>query len=153
MIAHVTPSMMAPRPAALPQPAPRRMRILVVEEDLWLTGLLRDVLCWDGHVVDYVRDAAAARQAGAESYDGIVLGLLGQGGRDTCRSLRAQGIAAPIVILDPRATVDDVVDGLNAGADDYLAGLADRDELVARLRALIRRYRAGAQAEGAPARA
>src|SRR5689334_15253420 len=114
MIAQV-PSRMATPAAVLSQTRPR-MRLLVVEQDVWLASLLRDALCWVGHVVDQVRDeAAACSQASRESYDAIVLGLLGEAGRDACRRLRRQGIVAPIIILNPRATVEDVVEGLNAG--------------------------------------
>lgn len=154
MIPQVTTLVGVTNTAVAQQVSSQRMRILVVEEDMWLTGLLREALCWDAHVVDHARDrAAACAQLRARSYDGVVLGLLGPAGRDVCRALRAQGVTAPIVILNPRATVDDVVEGLNAGADDYLAGLADRDELVARLRALIRRHRAEAPETAATARA
>jgi two-component system response regulator MprA len=125
------------------QIARQPLQILVVEEEAWLAILLRDALGWEPHTIEVARDGAdACRRAAGDRYDAIVLGVPGPAGLELCRRLRASGSTTPILILNARATVDDVIAGLNAGADDYLAGLADVDELVARVRALARRYRA-----------
>jgi DNA-binding response OmpR family regulator len=142
MIAQVFARGAATRTPTAPPGRRMRLRLLVVEEDPWLAGLLRTALGWEPHTLDATADGSQARElARDDTYDTIVLGLPGRAGLDLCHQLRQDGIMSPILILDTRATVEDVIAGLNGGADDYLAGLADPQELLARIRALSRRYR------------
>ena len=139
--------MIAPFPTRFTAQAPDapradrgRLRILVVEDEPWLSVLLRDSFFWEPHIVDGARDRSAARaMAIANAHDVIVLGLPGHDGTELCRQMRSGGSTTPILILDARATVDDVVAGLDAGADDYLAALVDLNELLARIHAISRR--------------
>jgi two-component system OmpR family response regulator len=96
----------------------------------------------DGHVADVAgRGEEALWMAEAAPYDAIVLDVMlpGLGGFATCRRLREQGVWAPVLMLTARDAVRDRVDGLDAGADDYLAKPFSFAELLARLRALHRR--------------
>jgi len=96
----------------------------------------------DGFAVDWVHDAAAAsRVLGTEPFELMLLdlGLPGGDGLSILRTLRARGVALPVLIITARDAVSDRVAGLDAGADDYLIKPFDLDELAARLRALLRR--------------
>jgi two-component system, OmpR family, response regulator len=118
------------------------MRALVVEDDVKLAALLRRGLVEDGHVVDVVRTGDDALwMAGATDYDAIVLDvmLVGRDGFDVCRRLRRNGVWSPVLMLTARDAVEDRVEGLDAGADDYLTKPFSFAELLARLRALGRR--------------
>lgn len=118
------------------------MRILVVEDDPDLAANLGDFLELRGHSVDF---AASGRHgqalADARTFDAIVLDRLlpGLDGASLCRALRADGHGTPILMLTALDTVDQRVEGLAAGADDYLVKPFALDELVARLEALHRR--------------
>jgi DNA-binding response OmpR family regulator len=118
------------------------MRILVVEDDPDLAANLGDFLELRGHSVDF---AASGRQgealAVANEFDAIVLDrmLPGRDGATICRALRARGDGTPILMLTALDAVDQRVEGLAAGADDYLVKPFALDELVARLEALHRR--------------
>ena len=118
------------------------MRLLVVEDDLPLADVLSRGLEGEGMVVDR---AASARQALAAvedtSYDAIILDvMLGDGdGFGVCRTMRRLDVWAPILMLTARTAVSDRVEGLDAGADDYVAKPFAFEELLARLRALLRR--------------
>jgi DNA-binding response OmpR family regulator len=118
------------------------MRILVIEDDEPLRALLRRGLSEDGHVVDALADGRECSEylAGAR-YDAIVLdlNLPGEDGLSILRGLRAQGDRIPVLILTARDSSNDVVTGLDAGADDYLRKPFAFDELEARLRSLARR--------------
>lgn len=118
------------------------MRILVIEDDEPLRALLRRGLSEDGHVVDALADGRECGEylAGAR-YDAIVLDLSlpGEDGLSILRGLRAQGDRIPVLILTARDSSNDVVTGLDAGADDYLRKPFVFDELEARLRSLARR--------------
>lgn len=118
------------------------MRILVIEDDEPLRALLRRGLSEDGHVVDALADGRECGEylAGAR-YDAIVLdlNLPGEDGLSILRGLRAQGDRIPVLILTARDSSNDVVTGLDAGADDYLRKPFAFDELEARLRSLARR--------------
>src|ERR687895_194833 len=107
------------------------MRILVVEDDTKMAGLLRRGLLEEGHAADVAR-------AGD---DAIVLDLLlpGIDGFEVCRRLRQGGVWSPVLMLTARDSVEDRVAGLDAGADDYLPKPFSFAELLARLRALVRR--------------
>ncbi len=103
---------------------------------------VRKALRGDGFAVDWVEDGDAAITAvTGESYDLLLLdlGLPRKDGLDVLRTLRARGLALPVLILTARDAVADRVKGLDAGADDYLIKPFDLDELGARMRALIRR--------------
>ncbi len=120
------------------------MRILVAEDELKLASLLRRGLVEEGHAVDVARTGEEAlAQAYGIAYDAVVLDLMlpGIDGLEVCRRLRAAGIWAPVLMLTARDAVEDRVAGLDAGADDYLPKPFAFDELLARLRALIRRGR------------
>jgi two-component system, OmpR family, response regulator MprA len=118
------------------------MRILVIEDDRPLRALLRRGLSEDGHVVDALADGRECSEylAGAH-YDAIVLdlNLPGEDGLSVLRGLRARGDRIPVLILTARDSSNDVVMGLDAGADDYLRKPFVFDELEARLRSLARR--------------
>ena len=118
------------------------MRVLVVEDDARLSGLLVRGLTAEGLLVDLARDAEQAEQAVVlVSYDAIVLdvGLPDVDGLELCRRLRRREVWAPVLMLTARTALADRVDGLDAGADDYLAKPFAFAEVLARLRALTRR--------------
>jgi two-component system, OmpR family, response regulator len=118
------------------------MRVLVVEDELKMASLLRRGLVEEGHAVDVALSGdLALRMAGAATYDAVVLDLMlpGMDGIDVCRELRKGGVWAPVLMLTARDAVEDRVAGLDAGADDYLQKPFSFAELLARLRALVRR--------------
>ena len=116
--------------------------ILVVEDDPRVARLVERSLTEDGYRVDLAFDGlegeAKAKQAAA---DAIVLDVMlpGQDGLAMCRRLRHQGVRTPVLMLTARDAVPDRVQGLDAGADDYLTKPFALDELLARIRALLRR--------------
>ena len=118
------------------------MRILVVEDDAVLREQLRVALTEAGYAVDVVADGRDAAHAGAtEPIDAVVLdlGLPGKDGLTALREWRAQGREFPVVVLTARGTWQERVFGIDAGADDYLAKPFEMEELLARLRAVLRR--------------
>lgn len=118
------------------------MRLLVAEDDRRLAGLLRRGLEGEGYAVDVVGTAEETRWLATEvPYDTIVLDvMLPDGdGFDLCRELRAAGRWAPVLFLTARTAVADRVRGLDGGGDDYLVKPFEWDELLARIRALVRR--------------
>lgn len=118
------------------------MRILLVEDDPMIGASVRTGLRQDGFVVDWVEDGEAAESAiAAHSYDLMVLdqGLPRKNGLDVLKTLRKQGNDLPVLIATARDEVPARVQGLDAGADDYLVKPFDLDELAARIRALLRR--------------
>ncbi|HKU97658.1 MAG TPA: response regulator [Vineibacter sp.] len=118
------------------------MRLLVVEDDRMIGESVRTALRQEGYAVDWVRDGADADAAlQAERYDLVLLdlGLPGKGGLDLLRAARGRGDAMPVLVMTARDAVGDRVTGLDAGADDYLVKPFDLDELLARVRALLRR--------------
>jgi two-component system OmpR family response regulator len=118
------------------------MRVLVVEDQLKMASLLRRGLLEEGHAVDVARTGDDALwMAGATEYDAIVLDVMlpGLDGLEVCRRLRAGGVWAPVLMLTARDAVEDRIAGLDAGADDYLPKPFAFAELLARLRALVRR--------------
>ena len=116
--------------------------ILVVEDDHAVRDALERALSFEGYAVDVARDGAVAlsmiRDGG---YDLIVLDVMMPhlDGLETCRRIRAGGDDVPILMLTARTAVNDRVEGLDAGADDYVAKPFSLDELLARIRALLRR--------------
>lgn len=118
------------------------MRVLVVEDEVKLAGLLRRGLVEEGHVVDVVhRGDDGAWMAAEYPYDAVLLDVMlpGLDGFEVCRRMRAAGVWSPVIMLTARDAVEDRVTGLDAGADDYLAKPFAFAELLARMRALVRR--------------
>ncbi|MDD5393959.1 MAG: response regulator transcription factor [Thiothrix sp.] len=118
------------------------MRILVVEDDALLGDAIQAGLKQSGHAVDWVRDGVQADHALlAEPYAAVVLdlGLPRLSGLEVLQRLRQRQSTLPVLILTARDTVEDRIQGLDTGADDYLVKPFDMGELSARLRALIRR--------------
>ena len=119
------------------------MRILLIEDDAVLGAAVRDQIAGDGHGVDWVQrlDAADLAIAGVP-YDLVLLDLMLPDGRGLpfLRRLRARGAATPVIILTALDQVSDRIEGLNAGADDYLVKPFDLAELSARIGSVARRY-------------
>ena len=118
------------------------MRVLVVEDEPKMAGLLQRGLTEEGYAVDHAATGADAIWAATENpYDAIVLDLMlpDLDGFEVCRRLRDNDRWAPVLMLTARDAVPDRVDGLDAGADDYLTKPFSFNELFARLRALVRR--------------
>ena len=125
------------------------MRILVVEDERKVAAFVRQGLVEEGHVVEVAADGAAALDAVADGppYDLVVLDVMlpKRDGLDVLKTLRARRMQAPVLLLTARDGVADKVAGLDAGADDYLAKPFAFEELLARVRALLRRGRGGAE--------
>lgn len=119
------------------------MRILLTEDDTVLGAAVRDQIAADGHSVDWVTrlDAAGDALAGA-AFDLLLLDLMLPDGRGIpfLRKLRARGDVTPVIILTAMDQVSDRIEGLNAGADDYLVKPFDLAELSARIGSVARRY-------------
>ena len=118
------------------------MRLLLVEDDTKLVRALTLGLEREGYVVDAAESGDLAMElARATDYEGIVLDLMlpGIDGFTVCRQLRSEGRWMPVLMLTARTDVTDRIRGLDAGADDYLVKPFDFGELLARLRALLRR--------------
>jgi two-component system, OmpR family, response regulator MprA len=116
-------------------------RVLVIEDDAEIADVLRRFLRQEGHEVRTAADGEEALDAAPEFVPDLVildLGLPGIDGVEVCRRLRADG-DVPILILTARAETEDRVEGLDSGADDYLVKPFERQELLARIRALLRR--------------
>ncbi len=118
------------------------MRILVVEDEKRLASFLSNGLRENGYAVDIAADGVEAAHLGrSEVYDIILLDILlpKQSGFEVLRQLRQAGVATPILCLTARDALGDKVTGLDLGADDYLAKPFNFAELLARIRALLRR--------------
>lgn len=118
------------------------MRILIVEDEEKVASFLKQALEEAGHAADAAHDGLTGLAwARASEYDVIVLDHLlpGLTGQELCRRLRAEGNTAAILMVTARDAVEDKIAGLDAGADDYLTKPFSIDELMARLRALLRR--------------
>jgi two-component system OmpR family response regulator len=122
--------------------APSSARLLLVEDDLKLARTLQRGLRREGYAVDLAGDGdEALAQATARDYDVVVLDVLlpGADGHQVCRMLRDRDPWVPVLMLTALGAVEDRIRGLDTGADDYLVKPFDFGELLARLRALIRR--------------
>ncbi len=120
-----------------------RPTVLLVEDDRALSDMLAELLREEGYDVDVARDGQRGLHLGLTgAYDLMVVdrGLPAVEGLDLLRRLRDRGVLAPVLVLTAQGTVRDRVEGLDAGAEDYLIKPFDVDELLARLRALRRRH-------------
>ncbi|MEM9452019.1 MAG: two-component system response regulator RppA [Cyanobacteria bacterium P01_E01_bin.6] len=118
------------------------MRILLVDDEVELTDALKHLFTREGYNVDIAHDGASGRSlALTNTYELLILDwmLPEISGLELCRFLRSNGHATPVLFLTAKDTVDDRVDGLDAGADDYLIKPFELKELLARVRALLRR--------------
>lgn len=118
------------------------MKLLVIEDEKKIANLLQKGLREQGYAVDLSHDGEEGLdRAISEPYDAIVLDMMlpGRDGLSVLRTLRDRKITTPVMVLTARGEVSDRVEGLNTGADDYMAKPFAMDELVARLRALTRR--------------
>ncbi len=118
-------------------------RLLLVEDDRSLAGMLEEILDSAGYAVDLAYDGQQGLHLGlSRSYDVMVLdrGLPAIEGLDLLGRLRGRGVLTPVLVLSALGLARDRVDGLDAGAEDYLSKPFDIDELLARLRALLRRH-------------
>jgi two-component system copper resistance phosphate regulon response regulator CusR len=118
------------------------MRILLVEDEIDAARILAKGLREQTYAVDIAGDGREAlEKASVNSYDLLLVDIMlpGVDGLEVCRSLRAAGSHVPILLLTARAGVDDRITGLDCGADDYLTKPFDFGELLARIRALLRR--------------
>ena len=118
------------------------MRVLLVEDESRVAGFIARGLREQTYAVDIATDGEQALyQASVNEYDIVILDVMlpVKDGHTVCRELRAAGFRAPILMLTARGSVDDRVAGLDSGADDYLAKPFDFKELLARMRALLRR--------------
>lgn len=118
------------------------MRVLVVEDEVKMASLIRRGLREDGLAADVAtKGEDALWMAGSTDYDAIVLDVMlpGIDGFETLRRLRAEEAWAPVIMLTARDAIEDRVAGLDGGADDYLTKPFSLNELLARIRALVRR--------------
>jgi two-component system copper resistance phosphate regulon response regulator CusR len=118
------------------------VRILLVEDESRVAGFIAKGLREQAYAVDIASDGEQALYlAAVNQYDIVILDVMlpVKDGHTVCRELRASGFRTPILMLTARGAVDDRVEGLDSGADDYLAKPFDFKELLARLRALLRR--------------
>lgn len=118
------------------------MRILVVEDDTGMAGFIVRGLREQSYAVDLAENSRAALyQAFVNPYDAIVLDVMipGEDGYAVCRRIRERGLRIPVLMLTARDAVEDRIQGLDCGADDYLVKPFAFGELLARLRALLRR--------------
>lgn len=119
------------------------MKILVVEDEIKLGKAVKTGLEQDGYAVDLLHTADEGRAyAETENYDVILLDRMlpgGQDGLDICRTIRSNGNTTPVLMLTAKGELEDRVTGLDEGADDYLVKPFEFEELLARVRALVRR--------------
>lgn len=120
------------------------MKILIVEDEEKLATSIKRGLEQEGYAVDYVLDGEAGQrrlEMSPEDYDLVILDVMmpKRDGITVCKNLREKQIVIPVLMLTARDTVSDKITGLDSGADDYLIKPFDFDELVARVRALLRR--------------
>jgi two-component system, OmpR family, response regulator QseB len=118
-------------------------RLLLVEDDLDLAGLLDRVLTDEGYVVAWAGDGhSGLHLALTRSFEAMIVdrGLPAVEGLDLIARLRSRGVSTPILVLSARSSTEDRVDGLDAGAEDYLPKPFEVSELLARIRALLRRH-------------
>lgn len=118
------------------------MKLLLAEDDLDLRNAVKTLLELSGYQVDTVGDGLTAEEyIAADEYDGIILDWMmpGKDGVEVLRDLRGSGSKCPCLLLTAKDSVEDRITGLDAGADDYLPKPFDAGELLARIRAMLRR--------------
>lgn len=118
------------------------MKLLFAEDEIAMSEAVTDILTYHHYIVDAVYNGLEALEyARAEKYDGIILDIMmpGMNGLDVLKILRKEGIQTPVLLLTAKAEVEDRIEGLDAGADDYLPKPFAMGELLARVRALLRR--------------
>ena len=118
------------------------MRVLVVEDEKKMAAFIRKALLAEGFAVDWLeRGDEVLPAASATPFDAILLDIMlpGRDGLSVLRQLRERGLTTPVLLLTARGEVEERVEGLNAGADDYLSKPFALAELIARVRALTRR--------------
>lgn len=118
------------------------MKLLYAEDEAAMAEAVVDILTYHNYIVDAVSDGAEAlAYAQAESYDGIILDIMmpKRSGLEVLQRLRAEGCSTPILLLTARAEVEDQIQGLDLGADDYLPKPFSMELLLARVRAMLRR--------------
>ncbi len=123
------------------------MRVLIIEDHQKIAESIQRGLKAEGFAVDFICDGVEGQKQIEQKqhvYDLVILDrmLPGKDGLQMCKELREEGIAIPILMLTAKDTIEDRVDGLNGGADDYLVKPFAFDELVARVRTLLRRPKA-----------
>lgn len=122
--------------------SPPRMKILIIEDEKKTAALLREALIREQYEVVFAFDGETGHAAAlAETWDAMIVDIMlpGMNGLALVASLRAKGMKSPVLMLSARGEVDQRVEGLDAGADDYLAKPFAMSELFARLRSLVRR--------------
>lgn len=120
------------------------MRILIIEDEESIAKVLKKALEREAYAVDYLLDGEKAMrrlEMNSRDYDLILLDLMlpGKGGLEICRELRAQNITVPILVLTARNDLNDKIAALELGADDYLTKPFSIQELIARIKAILRR--------------
>lgn len=118
------------------------MKLLYAEDEAAMSEAVVDILTYHNYIVDAVYDGADALvYAQAERYDGIILDIMMPklSGLEVLRQIRAAGCSTPILLLTARAEVEDQIQGLDLGADDYLPKPFSMELLLARVRAMLRR--------------
>ena len=118
------------------------MRLLYAEDETALSEAVVDILTYHNYTVDAVYDGAdALYYAEHENYDGIILDIMMPklSGLEVLKKLREEGIGAPVLLLTAKSEIEDRISGLDAGADDYLPKPFAMGELLARVRAMLRR--------------
>lgn len=118
------------------------MKLLYAEDERELSEAVTDILTYHNYIVDAVYDGESAlAYAQNESYDGIILDIMmpGMSGLEVLKKLRQNGCNTPVLLLTAKSEVEDKIEGLDMGADDYLAKPFVMGELLARIRAMLRR--------------
>jgi len=118
------------------------MRILIVEDDKKIAGFIKKGLSEEHYAVDVAYDGeVGVYRAQANNYDLIILDIMlpKKDGIEVCREIRDKNIITPIIMLTAKDTIEDKIEGLDEGADDYLTKPFSFEELLARVRALLRR--------------
>lgn len=118
------------------------MKLLYAEDEISMSEAVVDILTYHKYIVDAVYDGEqAVAFAGAEEYDGIILDIMmpKMDGLEVLKYLRSQGNSTPILLLTAKAEINDRIEGLDSGADDYLPKPFAMGELLARIRAMLRR--------------
>jgi DNA-binding response OmpR family regulator len=128
------------------------MRILIIEDQEKLANSIKKGLERIGYAVDMAHDGAKGLrmvQASPENFDLIILDIMlpELDGISVCKKMRADHIMTPVLMLTAKDTLDDKIDGLDVGADDYLVKPFEFDELTARMRALLRRPKVSLETE------